>query len=315
MFKLIKIDFYDQFACMMDKCPDNCCDEEWDIYVDDETIEKYKQMGIPDLESKITVSEPHVIIKKDHKCPFITAEGLCTFHRDYGEEYLSNTCRSYPRFVSTYGDVYLETLGLSCPATVKQVLERSSLIEFTEKIYYEDRSELGNVLGVTEAEMTARNIISGFNPSESIIDTYKNMLQEGKTVADAKILVSGLCRETKGTPSERYAKEIFGDISYSEMDMIGAERSINGINKMFARNMNRIWLFEHLMLEYKDRNPDIGSVIKRGLIMWILLLAALENSRCNGSKIDTAVLTDCTYKLMRIIDHEDSLLQDLQKLT
>ncbi len=54
MFKLIKVDFYDEFACLMSECPDNCCDEDWDIYIDDPTIEKYRQMHIQDLAEKST---------------------------------------------------------------------------------------------------------------------------------------------------------------------------------------------------------------------------------------------------------------------
>lgn len=68
------------------------------------------------LDSKITKEVPHRIIPQDGKCPFITSEGLCSIHGTYGENLLSNTCKSYPRFVSEYGDLYIETLGLSCPA-------------------------------------------------------------------------------------------------------------------------------------------------------------------------------------------------------
>lgn len=312
MFKLIKVDFYDEFACMMGKCPDNCCDEDWDIYVDDETIEKYRQLGIPDLDSKISVSEPHVIIKKDHKCPFITPEGLCTFHRDFGEEYLSNTCRSYPRFVSTYGDVYLETLGPSCPATVKHVIETTDPIVFVEKMYYEDQSEIGRILDTTEYEMTARNLISRYIPSKSVIKIYKELITEmsdgQEPVIDTDSMLTLLRQQTAGTPSDRYVREVFGEENGCDQYIAETEKSINSVSEMFSCNINRIWLFEHIMLESKNEKPDITSVIRRGFIMWTLLLTALKNAERTGRLIDTQCLTDCTYKLMRIIDHGDRLL-------
>lgn len=46
MFKTIKNELYDEFQCWMDKCPSNCCDENWIIFIDDATYEKYKEIFI-----------------------------------------------------------------------------------------------------------------------------------------------------------------------------------------------------------------------------------------------------------------------------
>lgn len=306
MFKLIKIDFYDEFSCLMANCPDNCCDEDWDIYIDEETIEKYKEMGIPDLDSKITPTEPHVIIKKNHKCPFITPEGLCTFHRDYGEEYLSNTCRSYPRFVSTYGDVYLETLGLSCPATVRCVLGWEFPMVFPERMYYESEDEKGRFIGRSEAEDMSRRVISRFEPGHSAREIYQTLT--GK-VTDTEKLILLLKDNTRNTPSEIYVNKLFNDsLIIKENELTDTERRIDECNRLFACNVNRAWLFEHIMLDSKSENPNANNIIIHGSIMWTLLVMSIVLCFRENGKIDEDTLTNCCYMIMRICDHGDSLL-------
>lgn len=311
MFKLIKIDFYDEFSCLMGNCPDNCCDEDWDIYIDEETIDKYKEMGIQDLDSKITSSEPHVIIKKNHKCPFITPEGLCTFHRDYGEEYLSNTCRSYPRFASTYGDVYLETLGMSCPATVRCILGWKYPMVFPERMYYENENEKGRFIGRSKAEEMSRQLISRFEPGQRAREIYQTLIGD---MAETEKLIDLLKENTSNTPSETYVNKLFNDgLKINEEELTDTEYRIDECNKLFACNVNRAWLFEHVMLDSKSEDPNVNSIIVRGSIMWTLMVLSVSLSFRKNGKIDEDSLTNCCYMIMRICDHGDSLLARLSK--
>lgn len=311
MFKLIKIDFYDEFSCLMGNCPDNCCDEDWDIYIDEETIDKYKEMGIQDLDSKITSSEPHVIIKKNHKCPFITPEGLCTFHRDYGEEYLSNTCRSYPRFASTYGDVYLETLGMSCPATVRCILGWNYPMVFPERMYYENENEKGRFIGRSKAEEMSRQLISRFEPGQRAREIYQTLIGD---MAETEKLIDLLKENTSNTPSETYVNKLFNDgLKINEEELTDTEYRIDECNKLFACNVNRAWLFEHVMLDSKSEDPNVNSIIVRGSIMWTLMVLSVSLRFRKNGKIDEDTLTNCCYMIMRICDHGDSLLARLSK--
>lgn len=327
MFKLIKVDFYDEFACLMSECPDNCCDEDWDIYIDEETIRLYEKTGVPDLWSAITPTVPHKLIKHDHKCPFITPEGLCTFHRDYGEEYLSNTCRSYPRFVSSYGDIYLETLGLSCPATVLKVLEYEKPVNFPESVYYEEGDRIGTIPKMTEAEILAHSVISEFGPGKSVIDTYQTICRncsdnEPISLCSKKDMLVILKEITASTPSERYVRELF-DKEYadflSDADRLSdnpglykIESKLNEIYPHFSCNVNRMLMFEHIMLDSQSERPDRKDVLVKGLIIWILLLMALECRIKQDKSADDTQLTECTYKLMRIMDHGGNALEMLK---
>ena len=326
MFKLIKVDFYDEFACMMSDCPDNCCDEEWDIYIDNETLELYRKIGVPDLSDKITETEPHKLIKHNGKCPFITPEGLCIFHRDYGEDYLSNTCRSYPRFVSTYGDVYLETLGMSCPATVRHVLNMTEPVAFPSKVYYEDGDEIGKVPEMTEAENTAYGIMKCLKPSDSTISTYIQLYSEySKSMPDLASrghILSRIREKTIGTPSENYAGDLFPDeyINSSgtdksvldESSLYEIEEKLNRSNRCFSCNVNRMIMFEHLMLDSKCEVSDKGRIILQGLFAWILLLMSFERIDTDADVFSDEEMIDRTYKLMRIIDHGGSVLNNFK---
>lgn len=326
MFKLIKVDFYDEFSCMMSDCPDNCCDEDWDIYIDDDAIEKYRQLGVPDLFAKITPDEPHKLIKKDHKCPFITPEGLCFFHRDYGEDFLPNTCRSYPRFASTYGDVYLETLGMSCPAVVMQVLGLYEPVVFPEKIYYEEQSEIGKIPEQSAAEKAARSLIARYAPGSDVLETYMKLYGDLSGGAKPGIkkrheMLAILKERTASTPSEKYVSELFDDdsITFADKDedpvraegLKAVEDEMDRISPCFSCNVNRMLLFEHLMLDSQNDMADTKKTVRRGLIIWILLLMSLDVLKNKDRIIDEAAIVECTYKIMRILDHGGDVLSYL----
>jgi len=322
MFKLIKVDFYDDFACMMSECPDNCCDEDWDIYIDDDTVKLYETIGVPDLYSKITTSKPHKLVKQNGKCPFITPEGLCMFHRDYGEDYLSNTCRSYPRFVSSYGDVYLETLGMSCPATVRQVLGLTAPVSFPDNIYYEEGDKIGTRPDMTEAESLAHSVISHFMPGKSAIESYKELCRgEDVHLCSKTEMIRILMEGTKDTPSERYAAELFtdqyinalsaGEPADRDIKLAEIEKRLDAGSELFSCNVNRMLMFEHVMLDSKSDEPSEIRVVIRGLIAWILLLMSFECRNAPNEKYDDNDVIDCTYKLMRIVDHGGSVLEKM----
>ena len=42
MFRVDKLNYYDKFHCIMGKCPENCCEMNWNILVDEATYKKYQ---------------------------------------------------------------------------------------------------------------------------------------------------------------------------------------------------------------------------------------------------------------------------------
>lgn len=121
-------DYFDQFRCVPGKaCPDSCC-IRWQIVVDPDTLQKYKQVGGElgrrmsdkiDFETgKIT---PHGC---DHRCEFLNEDNLCDIVLELGEDYLCETCHTHPRHEEVYPNVRERSLAMTCPIVCKQLLTR-----------------------------------------------------------------------------------------------------------------------------------------------------------------------------------------------
>lgn len=99
-------DYYSEFICTADNCPLTCC-QEWKIYVDDITKEKWKTLTPPEsadghkknLNSFTEKKEGQRVIRltDDHRCPFLTKNLLCSLVLTYNADILSETCTTFPR--------------------------------------------------------------------------------------------------------------------------------------------------------------------------------------------------------------------------
>lgn len=272
MFKIIKTELFDEFKCLMGACKDNCCDENWLIIIDDATYELYQSMGIENLDEKVTAQAPHSLIKKNGKCPFITLEGLCILHRDMGEKYISNTCRSYPRFVSTYGDLYVENIGLSCPASASWIVSLSRKIKLLEKVYYEDQSEVGKTLPASEDELRMKSIVDTFYRNDTLLESVKDI----EHIMDKKIL------------DEQLTEICSGDFVRN--------------NELLAQNIGISFLFENLMLESLKTESDYAAVVGKSIRIIGAISEKYSELASSGRSVEEN-LSDAIYKTMRIEDH------------
>ena len=277
MFKIIKIEYYDKFKCWNAKCPDNCCYEKWNINIDEETYEKYLQCGMEQLDSKITKEVPHRIIPQEGKCPFITSEGLCSIHSTYGEKLLSNTCKSYPRFVSEYGDLYIEALGLSCPAVVSLLLEMQQKCILVEEVYYELEGEKGQAFPEQENEKVMKQIIALFYQSDSVEqsleESYAFLGIEKRVNLDKDVLTTRVKEE------------------------------INSRYPFLFANLCISYLFEHIMLESKKDVPQYAEILDK--CVFILETFGRQLSDCfqEGYVLEEEDIVTTLYKIMRKQDH------------
>jgi len=119
----IKPSYYKNFKCTTSNCICTCC-SIWNIFIDDKTYNKYKSLKDKDfckyIESNLTI--PHHQIKLKHNlCPFLNENKMCKIQIKYGEEYLGETCRSFPREEHKYNNITKQNLLLSCPEVFKLV--------------------------------------------------------------------------------------------------------------------------------------------------------------------------------------------------
>lgn len=130
--KVLKPFYYDKFKCIGGKCIDNCCSNNWKIDIDEKTYKKYKKLkgewgkkinsNISRIRSNSNYLQYGKINLKNGKCSLLNENGLCTIHEQLGEQYLSNTCKKYPREIKKYGEIYERNLSISCPEVAHYIV-------------------------------------------------------------------------------------------------------------------------------------------------------------------------------------------------
>ena len=121
---------YSAFKCIGAACEDTCC-EGWGISVDKATYHKYQTCSDVALGAKLkalvtiknTASDTMYasIQSPGGRCAFL-ADGLCSIQQRLGEDYLGQTCATFPRILNTIGTRRERSLDLSCPEAARLAL-------------------------------------------------------------------------------------------------------------------------------------------------------------------------------------------------
>ncbi len=142
-YKVIQPEYVDQFQCIGSTCEDTCC-RYWEIPIDRDTYQKYCNIQIPELKEKIKTGFVHnykgkdelryatIKFNKQNYCPFLNEDKLCSFQYLFGEQYLSKTCRTYPRGFCKINDRIEVTVAISCPEAARLILLNDQPIKFIE---------------------------------------------------------------------------------------------------------------------------------------------------------------------------------------
>lgn len=100
---MIKTKIYDKFACLADQCDLTCC-RGWSVRVEQEDMDMWKKSeqtqylcGNTSFQKK--EEEIYYQMKLDtcKACTLLDEKGLCEIVKRHGDEYLSKTCREFPR--------------------------------------------------------------------------------------------------------------------------------------------------------------------------------------------------------------------------
>ncbi len=130
---------HDNFFCTGDRCVDNCC-HTWRINIDEETIERCKQLGTKKEYAAFAAREVYLPNKEKFKAINLNANGdcvhldsnrLCKIYKKLGPEYMGKVCQTYPRFSHVYNGITELCLALSCPAVCELLLLNPNGINFS----------------------------------------------------------------------------------------------------------------------------------------------------------------------------------------
>lgn len=121
--------YYKDFHCIADKCKDSCCSAGWEIDIDAETEEFYKNVtgAFGDkLRSNITKTSPcHFVLDNHNNCPFLNDKKLCDIYINLGEEHLCQICKDHPRFYEWFDGIKEAGIGLCCEEAARIILSQN----------------------------------------------------------------------------------------------------------------------------------------------------------------------------------------------
>jgi len=133
-------DYYKQFSCIADKCPDTCCGK-WQIVIDDDSLEKYEDYNgeyRDELRRKVNWKEGVFRHGRSGKCAFLRDDMLCDLYIHMGKESLCTTCREYPRHTEEFENVREISLSLSCPEVARILMNITDKVTFVTEEDDED---------------------------------------------------------------------------------------------------------------------------------------------------------------------------------
>ena len=135
MIEVTVPDYYNDFRCIADKCPDNCC-IGWEIDIDDKSYQTYlSYTGAlkEEMDRYITLSEDGsrcFRLTEDQRCPFLNEHNLCRLIISKGEDALCDICANHPRFHNCFGNIRRTGVGISCIAAAELVLNKRDITKY-----------------------------------------------------------------------------------------------------------------------------------------------------------------------------------------
>ena len=138
--------YFKRFMCTCDKCMFNCCRHNWQIRIDKNTYDKYKNLNNnvgKEFLDKINVISKNpfiavIVTNSDGSCHFLDDKGFCSIQLKLGYNYLCRTCMIHPRSVSYIEGVFERFLELSCEEAARVVLFDEEPMRFESAVLEPD---------------------------------------------------------------------------------------------------------------------------------------------------------------------------------
>lgn len=268
-----------KFKCIGPECEDSCC-VGWRVTIDEETYKKYRRVKEPELASMFAKhlgrnrSQPspadyaRIRMKEDGRCPFLTDESLCAIQLNLGEEYLSNTCYTYPRTINEVNATLERSATVSCPEAARLALLNPQPMEFDlieESV--PERVQVRTKIDSKALSAAKRPVRYFWEMRELAVDIIQNW---SLPLDDRMVLLGMFCRRLSEAVEEGRVEEIPAVIE--EYRRVQADEKIAG---MLAGVPAQVELQVKLAKELADERFAQGITSRRYLENFAWFLAGI----------------------------------------
>lgn len=246
--EIVKTLNYDKFKCTADKCKFTCC-EGWDINVDANTYDKWKNEGasadyiLKNVKIKNYGNEKEYFMDKEtsERCPMLDKQGLCQIVKSHGEGYLSLTCHSFPRIKNIFDDKKELSLSCACPEVVEIIGKTTGKINMvlgnnnnlnSDVLELKIRETIINIIGQENIKLENKLIIS-FEMLLAILDNEninENVLSEILEKYQDKEYIKNLTNIYDGINLN--IDEAIEEFNCLFLDIIGNYKDVLGIGSL-----------------------------------------------------------------------------------
>ena len=138
---------FENFKCIGGICPDNCC-IGWEIGIDAETLQKYKEPPLYDfVKDKVDFSRSVIKLCDNGRCPFLNKDNLCDIIINYGYDRISYICKKHPSFINEVNGASEYGYGLCCDEALRLLINGEVYMENnSEDFLFSLRNELFNIV-------------------------------------------------------------------------------------------------------------------------------------------------------------------------
>lgn len=237
--------YLEEFRCIGGACEDTCC-AGWNITIDKKTYQTYRKVRNPEISDDLKqyvkrnrkanndVEYAKFILDENQNCKMMLDDGLCSIHKELGEEFLCNTCAIYPRHLTKVGESIEKSLTLSCPEAARIVLLREDGLDFIET------EEPKNTRGLIANELKLEN-----HPYFWDLRIFTiQLLQSRQQSLEIRLIILGLffqkIEQLKRQELAKYLPEIMKDYlnRLDDVEFIESLKNIDG-NLNFQINITR----------------------------------------------------------------------------
>lgn len=291
MINSVKVEFYDDFSCIAERCSFTCC-EDWDISIDHDTYNKWmkdeEQSGALGRNVRVTKHrkniEYYIKMGPHRHCPFLNRAGLCDIVIDCGDDYLPKTCRMFPRQENNLKDFHEFSLSCACPSVVDIINNIKGKISFTYEVDESIRDNLEPEYHIRKAMIAMmQNSILPLKDRIVLVFHMLSSVRKEPLVVDELLI---RCRE------DDYLLSLAGMWSGIEIDYNDSWREINELFVDITQNYQKEKKYSKYLKNLLEFSENMSSV--NNLTQWTDFIVDFgQYERLIENCIVSKIFADC----------------------